>query len=182
MVTTNLVKIVRQNIDEMTRQWTEEALNSHVMKTYQHFESAEVKKRGSLVFENLVKWLDSGANNEEVEHYFEGVGKSRFEEGFPLTEVHYAVYLTKKIFWNYVDWRDAITGKFETTHATQIMSVFNNYFDLGNFHITQGYFDAMFDSLDDEKKFSKSELKSILLKGKKEFEDAEDDEFIWRHV
>lgn len=182
MITTSLVKIVKSNLEEMTKLWTEEARKSDVMKTYHKFDETELKKRGSAVFENLVKWLEAGAHSEEVEHYFEEVGKSRLNEGFPLTEVHYAVYLTKKIFWSFVDWRDAISGKFETAHATQVMSVFNNYFDLGNFHITEGYFHELFENLDDNKKFSKTELKNILLLGKKELENIEEDEFIWRPV
>lgn len=182
MVTSQLSKIVRGNIREMTSQWLDETLASPVMKTYQSFDREEVRKRGQAIFENLIKWLESGAESKEVETYFRQIGQLRFEEGFPLTEVYYAVHLTKKIFWGFVDWRDAITGKFETSNATQIMSVFNDYFDLGNFHIASGYFNGMISSLDDSRRFSKSELKQILLQGKKEFEEAPDEEFIWRHV
>jgi hypothetical protein len=106
----------------------------------------------------------------------------RFKERFPLTEVHYAVYLLKKIFWSKIDWRDKVTGAFETSNATKIMNVFNDYFDLASFSITKGYFNELLESLREEKKLSKEDLKNLLTKGRLDPEVLEDDEFIWRHV
>ncbi len=177
----NLSKVVDDQIDNFKKEWLIEVRKSEYLKTYNTFNDAETVKRGEAVFVYLSAWLKDGATNESAEIYFEKVGSERFSERFPLPEVHYAIYLLKKIFWNNIDWRDKVTGSFETTNATKIMNVFNDYFDLANFHITKGYFNELLNSITDDKKITKDDLRALLIKGSLDPEEL-DDEFIWRHV
>lgn len=182
MAIRNLSKIVDDQIDELKKEWLEEVRKSEYLRTYQSFNDQETVKRGEAVYGHLSEWLKEGATNKSAESYFEKVGSTRFKERFPLTEVHYAIYLLKKIFWSRIDWRDKVTGAFETSNATKIMNVFNDYFDLASFSITKGYFNELLASLSEEKKLSKEDLKSLLTKENLDPEVLEDDEFIWRHV
>ena len=178
----NLSDIVDNQIEEMKIVWLEEVRKSEYLKTYKSFSDEDTIKKGEGVYSHLSEWLKEGATNSEAEKYFDKVGAERFKQKFPLTEVHYAIYLLKKIFWNRIDWRDKVTGSFETANATKIMNVFNDYFDLANFHITKGYFNEILKTFDDEKKFSKEDLRSLLIKGNLDPEEVDDGEFIWRHV
>jgi hypothetical protein len=182
MSSRNLSKIVDDQIEDLKKEWLSEVRRSNYLGTYKTFSDSETVIRGEAVFRHLSEWLKEGATNDSAEKYFESVGSTRFKERFPLPEVHYAVYLLKKIFWNKIDWRDKVSGAFETSNATKIMNVFNDYFDLANFSITKGYFNELLNSLTDDKKLSKDDLKSLLTKGKLDPEILEDDEFIWRHV
>ena len=182
MATGNLSKIVEDQIDDLKSEWLEEVRKSDYLATYNTFNDQETINRGEAVYAHLKDWLQEGATNKSAEEYFEKVGAIRFQERFPLTEVHYAIYLLKKIFWNRIDWRDKVTGAFETTNATKIMNVFNDYFDLANFSITRGYFNELLNTINDDKKLSKEDLKTLLTKGQLNPEVLEDDEFIWRHV
>ena len=166
----------------MKKTWLEETRKSDYMKTYRSFTDDDILNRCEAVYSHLIDWLQTGASSDEVENYFENVGMTRLKEGFPLTEVHYALYLTKKVLWDFVDWRDAITGSFETKTAKQIMTILNNYFDLGNFYITKGYFEALFEKIDESKKFSKDELKRLFLKGAQDWDSLTEEDIIWRHV
>ncbi len=182
MTTRNLSKIVDDQIDDLKQEWLNEVRKSEYLATYKSFNDEETIKRGEAVFTHLSEWLKEGATNKSAEEYFEKVGTIRFNERFPLTEVHYAIYLLKKIFWSRIDWRDKVTGAFETSNATKIMNVFNDYFDLASFSITKGYFNELLNSIKDDKSISKEDLKKLLTKGKLDPEVLEDDEFIWRHV
>lgn len=182
MAATNLSKIVEDQIDDLKMEWLKEIRKSEYLKTYKSYSDNEVKIRGEAVYEHLRDWLKEGATNQSSEEYFEKVGETRFKERFPLTEVQYAIYLLKKIFWNRIDWRDKVTGSFETDNATKIMNVFNDYFDLASFSITKGYFNEMLNSIKEDKILSKDDLKSLLTKGQLDPEALEDDEFVWRHV
>ncbi len=166
MVSRKLISSIRENIDLMTKQWLNEVKKTEFLNTYKKFDENEVVRRARKVFENLKLWLERGASENEIADYFEKIGGERLREGFPLTEVHYALYISKKIFWSNIDWRDNISGNFITNHATQIMSLLNNYFDLGNFYVTRGYFHEMFNLLDSGQKFERNELENILCKGK----------------
>ena len=63
-----------------------------------------------------------------------------------------------------------------------MLQKFNDYFDLASFNTTKGYFNELLNSINDNKKLSKEDLKSLLTKGQLNPEELEDDEFIWRHV
>jgi len=182
MANWNLSKIVDTQIDELKKEWLAEVRRSEYLATYKTFSDEETITRGEAVYLHLSEWLKEGATNEKAEKYFEKVGEIRFKEKFPLPEVLYAVYLLKKIFWNRVDWRDKVTGAFESSNATKIMNIFNDYFDLASFSITRGYFNELLNSITDDKKLSKSDLKELLTKGKLNPEILEDEEFIWRHI
>jgi len=182
MATGNLAKIVDDQIDDLKKEWLEEVRKSEYLTTYKTFNDEKTVQRGEAVFSHLSEWLKGVATNESAEKYFESVGATRFNERFPLTEVHYALYLLKKIFWAKIDWRDKLTGAFETSNATKIMNVFNDYFDLASFSVTKGYFNELLNSIKDDKKLSKEDLKNLLTKGKLNPEELEDDEFIWRPV
>jgi hypothetical protein len=182
MATSNLSKIVDDQIDELKKEWLGEVRKSEYLTTYKAFNDEETIKRGEAVYVHLREWLKEGATNNSAEEYFEKVGSIRFKERFPLTEVQYAIYLLKKIFWARIDWRDKVTGAFTTSNATKIMNVFNDYFDLASFSITKGYFNELLNSIKDDKIISKDDLKKLLIKGQLDPEQLEDEEFIWRHV
>jgi hypothetical protein len=173
---------VRKNSEKLASNWVKEVRNSAIMKTYQSYDDERILNRAKTVFENLAKWLDSGADSIEAERHFESIGSQRIDEGFPLTEVHYALYLNKKVFLSTIDWKEELDDNFSATTATEIMSLMNNYFDLGNFYVTKGYFNSLLEKLDDEKKFSKDDLQNIFTRGKLDFEDIGDDIFIWRPI
>lgn len=182
MASANLSRIVEEQIEVLKKEWREEVRKSEYLTTYKEISDEETTQRGEAVYLHLRDWLKEGATNESAEVYFVKVGATRFRERFPLTEVHYAVYLLKKIFWSKIDWRDKVTGAFETSNATKIINVFNDYFDLASFNITKGYFNEMLNSINDDKKLSKADLKSLLTKGQLNPETLEDDEFIWRPI
>jgi hypothetical protein len=177
MVYKKLLETIRENIDPMANQWADEVQASEFFKTYQKFERDEIKRRAGILFAKLAQWLESGGDYKESEKYFIELGRERFREGFPLPEVHLAIYVTKKIFWKNIDWRDAITGSFRTDHATQIMSVLNDYFDLGNYYVTRGYFRELLEKMSDQQCFKRDELEFVLCKGLSEKEVWKKEDF-----
>ncbi|PID59989.1 MAG: hypothetical protein CR986_04240 [Ignavibacteriae bacterium] len=182
MPTRDLSKIVEEKFDELKTDWLNEVKKSEFLKEYKKFEDNEIAEKGVAVYKYLSEWLIRGATHENAESYFEEVGATRFNEKFPLTEVHYALYILKKIFWGKIDWRDKITGAFENTHTTKVINIFNDFFDLANFSVTKGYLNELINSVKDDRKITKSDLKALLTHGKHEWEELDEDEFIWRHV
>ncbi len=163
-----LLNTIKERLDSMATEWLKEVRKNEYFKTYQRFEDEELRKRAGILYAKLAQWLQSGGNFKESENYFYNLGAERYREGFPLTEVHLALYVTKKIFWANIDWRDTITGSFQTDHAQEIMSILNNYFDLGNFYVTQGYLQTMLKDISEEKCLNKEELKQLLCQSKYE--------------
>ena len=106
-------------------------------------------------------------------------------EGFPLTEVIYALYLVKKVFWCCVAWAKEDTElkpHDNCEYCIEFLTILGNYFDLGNFYLTRGYFQSIFKELDKTSLAEKDEMKKFLQKGIINLEDLDKEEFIWRHI
>ncbi|MEG8946078.1 hypothetical protein [Rosettibacter firmus] len=91
-----IIHFLEQNISSLSNAFYEQVKQSEYMQTYKQFDKNEVIKRAEKVFLHLIDWLKAGSSNIEAEKYFEQIGAERFREGFPLTEVNYALLLQKK--------------------------------------------------------------------------------------
>lgn len=165
MIYESLIAIVEQNIEKLAQAWYVEIKRSEYMKTYNALSDEEILNRGRTLFSNLLKWLGTGADNEEIENFFENVGANRIKEGFPLSEVNYALYLEKKVLWSFVLIQDEITVTLSASDAVDFMNILNNYFDLGDFFIIRGYMNELFKHLDESRRFTKEELENLLTHG-----------------
>ena len=165
MVYESLIAIVESNIDNLTATWAQEVKKSKYLETYQKLSEKELFSRGHVLFSNLLEWLLKGASNDDAAFYFKEIGVERINEGFPLTEVFYALYLEKKVLWSFVAWKDEVTGRLKAIDAIEFMTVINNYFDLGDFFIVKGYMEQLYLQLLESNKFTKDELENLITSG-----------------
>jgi hypothetical protein len=177
-----VIVVIENNIKNLAESWKEEVKKAKFTKTYHSLEDDEIIRRALMVFEHLVNWMKSGASNDEAEKYFENVGKDRLRQGIPLSEINYAFYLDKKIFWNFISNQKELMSNLNSSDTLEMMTLLSNYFDLGSFFLTQGYFYEFFRELDDGAVYSKDQLKDFLMKGIPEYKIIRPDEFVWRHI
>ena len=165
MVYESLIAIVESHLENLTNTWVQEVKRSEYLETYKKLNDKELHSRGNILFSNLLDWLLKGASNEDAAVYFKEIGVKRIKEGFPLSEVYYALYLEKKVLWSFVAWKDEVQGILKAVDAIEFMTVINNYFDLGDFYIIKGYMHELYGHLMDSGKFNKDELEKIIIKG-----------------
>ena len=165
MVYESLIAILERHLDDLTATWVSEVKKSEYLETYNKLSEKELFNRGNILFSNLQDWLLKGASNDEVADYFHKIGNERINEGFPLSEIYYALYLEKKVLWSYVAWKDEVTGVLEAHDAIEYMTVINNYFDLGDFYIIRGFMHELYAHISNSDKFTKEELEELLTKG-----------------
>jgi len=165
MVYESLIAIVESHLNNLTDTWVQEVKRSEYLETYKKLTDIELQSRGNILFSNLLDWLLKGASNDDAAAYFKEIGVKRIKEGFPLTEVYYALYLEKKVLWSFVAWKDEVSGILKAIDAIEFMTVINNYFDLGDFYIITGYMNEMYQHMLETNKFSKDELEKIFMGG-----------------
>lgn len=165
MVYESLIAIVESHLDNLTDTWVQEVKKSEYLETYKQLNDTNLYSRGNILFSNLQSWLLKGASNDDAATYFREIGIKRIKEGFPITEVYYALYLEKKVLWSFVTWKDEVSGILKAVDAIEFMTVINNYFDLGEFWIIKGYINEMFEHLSKSDKFNKNELETKFING-----------------
>jgi hypothetical protein len=182
MITNKLAAIIKNDINSLTEKWAKEIKKSEYMDNYRNLDNEELFRRGEILYLNLISWLEEGASNVEIEGYFQGIGIERINEGFSLTEINYAIYLLKVILIDSIAINKELISATDTSDAFEINAILNNYFDLGIFFVTRGYSQELFMRIERSDKFSKEELNKIISKSALEEEDADSEEFVWRHV
>ena len=165
MVYESLIAILETNLDNLAETWVGEVKRSEYLETYNKLPDEKILKRGNILFSNLQDWLMKGASNDDAAIYFQEVGTSRIKEGFPLSEIYYALYLEKKVLWSFVAWKDEVTGILSARDAIEFMTVINNYFDLGDFYIIRGYMNELYSHIAGSNKFSEEELQTLFTGG-----------------
>ena len=152
------------------------------MTHYKTLPKEELSHRINAVYFNLIKWLKEGASNDNSEQYFEAVGAERIKEGFSLTEINYAFYLTKKVLFGTLLQDNDYISSFSSEGTVEMMFTLSNFFDLGNFFIVRGYSAEVIKRLDATEKLSKEEITNIMIKGSLDDPELENDDIIWRHI
>lgn len=165
MIYESLIAIVESHLQNLTDTWVQEVKKSEYLDTYKKLNDKELKSRGQTLFDNLLDWLLKGASNDDAAEYFKEIGNNRLKEGFPLSEVYFALYLEKKVLWSFVAWKDEVAGILKAVDAIEFMTVINNYFDLGDFYIIKGYMNELYNHLADTGKFNVDELQKIFTGG-----------------
>ncbi|MDH7604774.1 MAG: hypothetical protein QHH13_07740 [Melioribacter sp.] len=156
-----IIKYIEANLHNLSHAYYEQIKQSEFTKSYQQFDELKVIERAEKVFQNFIEWLKTGASNDKAEKYFENVGAERFREGFPLTEVNYALYTTKKVFWSFIAWKEELFDEMDFVQIIECTTILNNYFDLGSFYIIKGYVNELINKIDE---YSKEEIKKYLIK------------------
>jgi hypothetical protein len=177
-----IISFIEANIQSLARTYSEQLIKPEHMITYQKLEASKIIAREEIVYGNLVNWLKNGASNDEAEVLFEKIGAERFNQGFPLTELNYALIITKKVLWNAVGQEKELFKSLNFNELIECTTILNNYFDLGNFYMTRGYVNELFRKLDISDKMSREEIHKVLVRGAFDDEDLDKSDFVWRHV
>ncbi|MCP4219116.1 MAG: hypothetical protein GY765_31060 [bacterium] len=164
MIYKQVISALEKDIAAIVKTWAKKVTESAYMDTYQAFDREEVFMRGEKLYSNLIKWLGDGAS-DDVEDYFTRIGAERNEEGFPLSEVIFALYLTRSVLWDYFFKINDLLASFDKEKILELVHVLNNYFDRGNFFITRGYLNGVFAHLEAGETYSKEELMKLMAKG-----------------
>lgn len=165
MNTTIMASLLEAHARSLAQSWLEEVKKTDYMNTYRGLADGLVLQRGYNVYLMFHKWLQAGAEDKDIAVDFEAIGIQRYKEGFPLSEVMYALYLTKKVFWQFLITNEEVKKDFDLVRSAEALSVFNNYFDLGNFFIVRGYLNELSIHLNETEVINKEELSKILMKG-----------------
>jgi hypothetical protein len=178
----SFLKLVEDNKRKIAQDYYEEVKNSDYMKTYHKLDGEKVIKREEATYDYLTAWIKNGAKNDETEKFFCNLGKERFKEGFPLSELNFALYISKKAFYNFIKSHPEILDNMNKDEIIEFFTLISNYFALAGFYMVRGYINTLFDKLDLSDRLTREELQQILIRGAFDEEDLDFSDFVWRHV
>ncbi len=97
-----LVTLIEGQADELAERMVRMVRESPRMPAYQRFGDEDLGERARMVYANLGNWLEETSDALVEEDYFR-LGKLRCWERIPLSEVVWALLLTRRNLWHFIE-------------------------------------------------------------------------------
>lgn len=138
MLATRLVQAIEAHAEEITRGVLEDLARNPRTPSYHRLPHAELHRRAYEVYRNLGRWLGE-KTDATVEACYMDLGQERCAEGIPLSEVVYALILTKYHLRDYIRDRGLVESAVELYQEQELHRLVGHFFDKAMYYTVRGY-------------------------------------------
>jgi hypothetical protein len=144
MIYSKLIKLIEDNQDELTKRSLKDLLSREETKCYRALQPELLAERVSDVYSRLISWLNKERRSGDVQKYYTELGKRRFHECIPLSEVVIAFMLLKRHLWLFVTEKQFFDSTYECYQALELNNKVVLFFDRIIYFATKGYEEEVF--------------------------------------
>ncbi len=138
-ISDRLVEMIERNADELARRWLEDVRRRPETPTYHTFDPDELIHRVHLVYSQLGRWISRETAEEEIAEYYLSLGERRRKEGFAVSEVIWALVITRRHIWFKVLSDGLLDTALELNQALELNNRVIRYFDRALYYLCVGY-------------------------------------------
>jgi hypothetical protein len=146
MLSARLVRMVEDHAEQLTRGLVHHLKTHKQTPHYHDLPDDELYRRIYEVYRNLGEWLTYKSDETTKITYVE-LGKRRFAESIPLSEVAYALILTKRHLWDYIQYAGLLDSAIELYQEQELHRLLGQFFDRAIYSAVCGYEHAAAGSL-----------------------------------
>jgi hypothetical protein len=135
--TYRLVRLIETHSEELANRLLEKVQNSSYTRNYPKVPPAELRQRVYEIYQHLGEWL-LGRREADIERRYREIGARRYQQGVPLSELLWAVVLTKENMWDFL--KDIILESQEEVYGElEVLELIGQFFDRAICSATMGY-------------------------------------------
>jgi hypothetical protein len=138
MLAYRLVTLIEKHADTLARELYDRVNHSSALPSYENVPSEELKTAVQEIYGHLGDWL-SGNRQPEVESRYKQIGARRAGQGVPLSEVLWAIVLTKETIWECLREEAFERQRSEIYGELELLQSLNQFFDRAQFCAAIGY-------------------------------------------
>jgi hypothetical protein len=101
MLGARLLLLIQSHAGALTRETLLDLTTNERTPSFRRLRPPELESRVALLFNNLARWVGDPSDTAVRDEY-EEMGRTRFREGVPVSELVYAIILTKKHLRRYI--------------------------------------------------------------------------------
>jgi hypothetical protein len=144
MVYLELLQLIEDNADDLTRRICKDLLTRAETKGYRILSDERLSERVHDVCSKLGLWLGKDKYTRgEIRRIYTELGRKRYREGIPLHEVVLAFMLIKRHLWLYVQEKNFFDSTYELSQALELNNNVVFFFDRAIYFVTMGYEEAL---------------------------------------
>lgn len=138
MLSSRLIRMIEDHAEQITHALLNDLQSNPRTPTYNALSRDELHRRVFEVYRNLGHWL-SHESDESIETSYTELGKIRFAEDVPLSEVVYALILTKSHMREYIRTSAMLDSAVEMFQEKELLELIGRFFDKAIYFTVQAY-------------------------------------------
>ncbi|MBZ5514256.1 MAG: hypothetical protein LAN62_05325 [Acidobacteriia bacterium] len=138
MLSARLVRMIEDHAEELTRGLLDDLATNARTSAYHKIPREELRHRLYDVYRNLGRWLGH-TTDESIEATYSELGRRRFAEGVPLSEVVYALTLSKYHLRDFIRTRGLTDSAVELYQEQELQRLVGRFFDRAIYYTIRGY-------------------------------------------
>jgi hypothetical protein len=140
MLSSRLIRAIEEHAEPLTQGVLSDLGQNPRTPAYHSLPQSELHRRVYDVYRNLGRWLgDTDQVDDPVEAAYGALGRTRKTEGIPLSEVVYALILTKHHLRDYIRTSGLVGSAVELYQEEELHLLIGRFFDKATYFTVRGY-------------------------------------------
>jgi len=140
-ITFRLVRMIEAHSENLANSLLHKVQHSPSTHSYSKVPPEELKQRVYEIYQHLGDWL-LGKADVDIERRYREIGVRRFRQNVPLTELIWAIVLTRENLWEFLTWESGMDRPVEVFAELELLHLLGQFFDRAVFYATTGYEEA----------------------------------------
>lgn len=136
-----LVRLIETHAERLAEGLQAKLQNCDKCPAFKKVAAQEFEQRVYEVYDHLGEWL-LGKKEEDVARRYTEIGQRREAQKVPLSQLIYAIMLTREHLWSYLKHEANIEKPVEVFGELEMMELLEQFFDRAIFYATRGYEEA----------------------------------------
>jgi hypothetical protein len=132
------VKLIEEHAEQITQVLLKDIQTNPKTSAYQQFSVEEMHTRAYNVYKNLGEWLIDTKGEKAQQRYLD-LGRRRFEEKIPVSQVIFALVLTRNHLLKYVKMFGLMGTALELHRELELFNLVTEFFDKAIYYTVRGY-------------------------------------------
>jgi len=138
MLAYRLLRLVETHSDALAAGLLERTRNSPLLPDYTKVPPEELRQRVHEIYRHLADWL-LGKSELDVEKRYLAIGARRARQCVPLSQLIWAIVLTKKNLWDFLKQEAVLDRPAEICGELEVEELLDQFFDRAIFYAAVGY-------------------------------------------
>jgi hypothetical protein len=144
---------------DFASRWKDRIRKAPQLKHYNALDDETLIESDAPFYSLLARTLDRGIDKSLLGDFFVHLGKQRMRDGFPVSEVIFAVNLAQKIVLEYIMTEFAPDNAVRMYQAMNVASQVAEFFLMGCFYLTKGFLEETYTRMNSKDSVSEELLK-----------------------
>jgi hypothetical protein len=159
MMFKGLMDVLLSKNEGITRIWMQKVRNSQNLKKYNTLSDAELMHINEDMYKMLARWIDRDIDKNQIGSFFVDLGKVRRREGFPISEISYALLLAQRSVLEYLTNESLVDSSMVLYQILNLTKQVADFFFLGCYYMEKGHLEDTYVALNRDEAMTDDMLK-----------------------